>query len=93
MRDPRDFVDFDKSCHSLIEVAVEVFGKFIYVNFDENAESLDAFLHTVKHDVAMFQTENMDLVRKMNWIIDCNVKSPAGCISGNLSPEIHSPKP
>ena len=74
MRDPRDFVDFDKSCHGLIEVRCELFGKFIYVNFDENAESLDAFLHTVKHDVAMFQTENMDLIRKDEFIVDCNVK-------------------
>lgn len=74
MRDPRDFVDFDKSCHGLIPVRCESFGKFIFVNFDENAEPLDSFMSIIKKDMAMFQTEEMSLVHKSEFEVDCNVK-------------------
>jgi phenylpropionate dioxygenase-like ring-hydroxylating dioxygenase large terminal subunit len=74
MRDPRDFPDFDKSCHSLVEVAVEVFGKMVFVNLDKEAKPLIDYLHPVPRDMAQFQSENMRLVRKTTLDIKCNVK-------------------
>ena len=74
MRDPRDFPDFDKSRHSLVEVAVEVFGKMVFINLDKDAKPLMDYLHPVPTDMAQFQSENMRLVRKTTLDIKCNVK-------------------
>ena len=74
IRDERDFPDFDKTCLSLISVQCETFGKWIFINCDENAKPLLAFLGPVAEEMAQFQPDKLRLAHKDEWIVDCNVK-------------------
>ena len=74
VRDPRDFPDFDKSCLGLISVRCERFGNWIFINCDENAEPLLDYLGPVAAQMAEFQPENIRLVDKAEYEINCNVK-------------------
>jgi phenylpropionate dioxygenase-like ring-hydroxylating dioxygenase large terminal subunit len=74
VRDERDFPDFDKSCLGLISVRCEVFGNWIFINHDDNAEPLSDFISPIKEELLAFQPENLRLVEKSVWEVSCNVK-------------------
>lgn len=74
IRDERDFPDFDKSCLGLISVRCEMFGNWVFVNLDDDAEPLMEFLGPVANEMSAFQPEKLRLADKAEWAVDCNVK-------------------
>lgn len=74
MRDPRDFADFDASCHSLIALSCARFGRWVFINFDPDAAPLIESLGPVAADMAQFQPDNLRLVHTGQFEVDCNVK-------------------
>ncbi len=74
MRDRRDFVDFDMECRSLYAVKTEMFGKLIFVNFDEDAPSLRDYMGPIYDELQEFQFQNLRLVDHYIWDLHCNWK-------------------
>ena len=74
MREPRDFVDLDKSCQNLIEVSCDRLGKWIFVNLDPEAENLRDYLGVVADHMEQFQPENLRHVHSKTYSVDSNVK-------------------
>ena len=74
LREPRDFVDLDKSCQNLIEVSCDRLGKWIFVNLDPEAENLRDYLGVVADHMEQFQPENLRHVHSKTYSVDSNVK-------------------
>ena len=74
VKDPEDFQDLDLSCRSLIKVRCELFGRFIFVNFDEAAPPLLEWLGPVADDWREFQFDNCRLAARHIFDLDCNWK-------------------
>ena len=74
LREPRDFVDLDKSCQNLIEVSCDKLGKWIFVNLDPEAENLRDYLGVVADHMEQFQPENLRHVHSKTYPVDSNVK-------------------
>jgi phenylpropionate dioxygenase-like ring-hydroxylating dioxygenase large terminal subunit len=74
IRDPEDFRNLDKSCLSLIKVRCELFGKFIFVNFDEDAVPLVDWLGPIADDWKEFQFDKCRLAARHIFDLDCNWK-------------------
>ena len=74
LRDERDFPDFDRSCHNLIQVSCESFGNWVFVNCDPEAEPLMDYLGPVADEMAEFQPDKIRLAHKAEYEIPCNVK-------------------
>ena len=74
VRDERDFPDFDKSCFGLLSVRCEMFGNWIFVNLDDDAEPLMDFLGPVADEMSAFQPDKLRLADKAEWEVNCNVK-------------------
>ncbi|MBI1392371.1 MAG: Rieske 2Fe-2S domain-containing protein [Alphaproteobacteria bacterium] len=74
IRDPRDFPEFDKSCLGLIPVKCDTFGKWVFINCDEDAAPLSDYLGPVETEMAEFQPQNLRLAHKAEYDINCNVK-------------------
>lgn len=74
VRDPRDFVDLDMSCRSLISVRCERLGGWIFINEDENAQTLIESLGPVAGELQQFQPDNLVLVDSRGYDVACNVK-------------------
>jgi len=74
IRDPRDFPDFDISCHGLNEVRCERFGPWLFVNEDKNAAPL---LEMIAPFPDHWSTLQLDTIRHIDTVtveVDCNVK-------------------
>lgn len=69
-----DYRDFDKSCLGLIQVLCETFGKFIFVNFDQEAQSLIDWLGPVADDWREFQFDQCRLSARHVFDLNCNWK-------------------
>jgi phenylpropionate dioxygenase-like ring-hydroxylating dioxygenase large terminal subunit len=75
VRDKRDFVDIDFSCHSLIPVACERLGSWIFVNEDEDEPvPLRDALGPVAAELEQFQPDTLTLVDSRGYDVACNVK-------------------
>lgn len=74
VRDKRDFVGLDFSCHSLIPVRCETLGGWIFINEDPEAEDLITSLGPVAKELQQFQPENLTLVDSRGYDVECNVK-------------------
>ncbi|WP_262984776.1 aromatic ring-hydroxylating oxygenase subunit alpha [Sphingomonas daechungensis] len=75
VRDKRDFVDIDFACHSLIPVACETLGGWIFVNEDEDEpQPLREALGPVAAELDQFQPETLTLVDSRSYDVGCNVK-------------------
>ena len=76
VRDKRDFVDLDFSCHSLIPVHCDTVGGWIFINEDEDDDpvSLAEFLGPVASELEQFQPETLTLVDSRGYDVHCNVK-------------------
>ncbi len=74
LRDERDFVGLDKSCRSLYPVRIERLGKFVFVNFDQDARALVDELAEFIPQWRQFQFESLRFVRKDRFELNCNWK-------------------
>jgi len=70
----RDFADLDLSCRSLIPVRCEMYGKLIYVNFDEDAMSLHDWLGPLADEWAEFRFDKLRLAARHSFELQCNWK-------------------
>jgi phenylpropionate dioxygenase-like ring-hydroxylating dioxygenase large terminal subunit len=74
LRDPRDFVDLDKPCRSLISVRCERLGKWIFLNEDPDAAPLIESLGPLADELQQFQPDQLVLVDSRGYDVACNVK-------------------
>ncbi len=74
LRDKRDFTDFDKTCHNLVEVRCEMFGNWIFVNEDPDAGPLLQSLGPAAQHWATLQIGSMRHVHSASFPVACNVK-------------------
>ena len=74
IRDKRDFVDFDFSCRSLIQVRCELLGGWIFINEDPDAPPLMESLGPLAGEMEQFQLDNLTLVNSRGYDVACNVK-------------------
>jgi choline monooxygenase len=74
IRDKRDFVDFDFSCRSLIQVRCEMLGGWIFLNEDKDAASLVDSLGPLVGELDQFQLDHLTLVDSRGYDVACNVK-------------------
>jgi phenylpropionate dioxygenase-like ring-hydroxylating dioxygenase large terminal subunit len=74
IRDPEDFNDLDFSCRSLRSIRCERFGNLIFVNFDEQAPSLNDWLGPVADELEEFQFGKCRLTGRHIFDLNCNWK-------------------
>jgi len=74
LRDKRDFVGLDMSCRSLISVRCEMFGNWVFVNEDPQAQPLLEYLDPIPKYFEQFQPHLMRFVQKKSYDVACNVK-------------------
>jgi choline monooxygenase len=65
---------FDRSTMGMFPLRVETWEKFIFVNFDANAEPLSAFLGDIPQQARGFQFEGLQLAERRDYVIECNWK-------------------
>ena len=65
---------FDRSTMGMVPVRVETWEKFIFVNFDANAEPLSAFLGEIPQQARGFHFEGLQVAERRDYVIDCNWK-------------------
>lgn len=59
---------------SLRQVRCEIWGGFVFINMDPNAEPLLDFLDAIPDMLAMYRMEDMHIVKDVRIAIDCNWK-------------------
>ncbi|MDJ0656405.1 MAG: aromatic ring-hydroxylating dioxygenase subunit alpha [Xanthomonadales bacterium] len=74
VRDPRDFVDFDKSCHKLKQIRCEAFGNWLFVNEDLDAAPLLESIAPFPEHWSTLDLDNIAHIDSATYVIDCNVK-------------------
>ena len=74
VRDPEDFRDLDFSCRSLVKIRCELFGKFVFVNFDDEAPTLLEWLGPIAEEWREFQFDKCRLSARHIFDLDCNWK-------------------
>lgn len=70
----RDFADLDLSCRSLIAVRCEMYGKLIFVNFDDEAMPLLDWLGPLADEWAEFRFDELRLAARHSFELQCNWK-------------------
>jgi len=65
---------FDRSTMGMFPLRLETWERFIFVNFDPNAEQLSAYLGEIPQQARGFQFEGLQPVERRDYIIDCNWK-------------------
>jgi choline monooxygenase len=65
---------FDRSTMGMVPLRCEVWGQFIFVNFDLNAPPLAAFLGEIPEKARGFQFEGLEFAERRDYVIDCNWK-------------------
>ncbi|MEM7504428.1 MAG: SRPBCC family protein [Pseudomonadota bacterium] len=73
-RDPRDFVDLDKSRHGLVGVRCERLGNWVFINEDPDAEPLLKHLGVIPEHLAQFDLDTTRHVHSKGYDVACNVK-------------------
>lgn len=67
-------LDFDKAEYGLVPIKIDTWGGFLFISFDENAPSLKKFLGDLPDKLAPYSLENMALVRRKTFEMECNWK-------------------
>jgi len=67
--------DFRKAEHGLVEFRVELWGGFVFVNFDGTAGSLAEWLGDLPQEMASYDCDNLVLCKRVEFTIACNWKS------------------
>ena len=65
---------FDRADYPLIAVKTDVWGGFIFVNFDPGCESLATFLGNIGDAFESYRLENMVCTRRAEYDVACNWK-------------------
>jgi len=65
---------FDRSTMGMVPLRLNTWEKFIFVNFDPNAEPLAAFLGEIPQQSRGFQFDRLQLAERRDYVIDCNWK-------------------
>lgn len=65
---------FNMADHNLISFRTELWGGFIFVNFDKNAEPLLSWLGDLPEFLSSYQLENMQWTNRDMYEVDCNWK-------------------
>ena len=65
---------FDRSTMGMVPIRVATWGQFIFVNFDQNAEPLSAYLGDIPEQARGFQFEGLEFAERRDYFIDCNWK-------------------
>jgi phenylpropionate dioxygenase-like ring-hydroxylating dioxygenase large terminal subunit len=69
-----DFPHVDKAKMDLPEARVGVWGGFVFINFDPNAEPLDSYLENLPEHFAAFNLEDRYVAAHVGKIMPCNWK-------------------
>ncbi len=72
--DEHEFPGLDKSSKRLLAVKVELWGNWIFVNCDPEAESLNAYLGSVVSDLEAFRPEELTAFHNYSVDLKCNWK-------------------
>jgi choline monooxygenase len=67
-------IDFNKDENGLVPIKVDTWGGFLFITFNENAPSLKKFLGGLPDKLAPYNLENMALVRRKTFEMECNWK-------------------
>jgi phenylpropionate dioxygenase-like ring-hydroxylating dioxygenase large terminal subunit len=70
----RDFANLDLSCRSLISVRCEMYGRLIFVNFDDAAPSLRDWMGPLNDEWDEFGFDKLRLGARHSFDLDCNWK-------------------
>ena len=73
-RNPEDFRGLDKSCRGLRSIRCERFGNLIFVNFDDEAPSLEEWLGPIAEEWREFQFDRCRLTGRHSFDLECNWK-------------------
>ena len=65
---------FDRSTMGMVPLRLETWEKFIFVNFDPNAEPLAAYLGKIPEQARGFQFPGLQLAERRDYVLDCNWK-------------------
>jgi choline monooxygenase len=65
---------FDRSTMGMVPLRLETWEKFIFVNFDSDAEPLSAFLGDIPEQARGFQFDGLQFAERRDYVIDCNWK-------------------
>jgi choline monooxygenase len=65
---------FDRSTMGMVPLRADTWGQFVFVNFDLNAEPLEAFLGYIPDQSRGFQFADLQLAERRDYVIDCNWK-------------------
>ena len=65
---------FNKAEYGLLPIKIDMWGGFLFVTFNENAPSLRKFLGDLPDKLASYNLENMALVRRKIFEMECNWK-------------------
>ncbi len=65
---------FDHSTMGMVPVRLETWGKFIFINFDPNAEGLSTYLGKIPEQARGFQCAGLQPAERRDYVIDCNWK-------------------
>ena len=66
---------FDKDAHGLVEVKLGLWSGFIFVNFDDNAGELSAYMGDLDQYTGSYRLEDMVTVKRTEFLITTNWKS------------------
>lgn len=69
-----DTVGFKRCDYGLVPVRLETWAGFMFVNFDDSAESLADYLGDLPEQFASYNFDDMVCVRRTTYYLDCNWK-------------------
>src|ERR1700684_67007 len=65
---------FDRSTMGMVPLRLETWEQLIFVNLEQNAEPLSAYLGKIPEQACGFQFDGLQSVERRDYIIDCNWK-------------------
>jgi len=66
--------DFDPAAYSLVPIALDSWGGFLFLNFDPDPAPLSAFLGDLPQKVAPYRLDEMACARRKEYVMECNWK-------------------
>jgi choline monooxygenase len=65
---------FDRSTMGMVPLCCEVWERFIFVNFDQNAKPVSVFLGQIPEQARGFEFAGLQLAERRDYVINCNWK-------------------
>ena len=85
-REMQKTVDFDKSLYGLHQIRLEVWERFIFVNFDPDCEPLSPKLKQISERLVNYNLDEMRCTKRVDYAVACNWK----VFVDNIMEEYHS---